>query len=303
MWKETQLTLPNFLIIGAMRSGTTSLARALRSRPDVFLPRSKELHFFDGLSGSTFEQYVHSFAEARYETCIGEATPSYLYLPSAIERMHEVIPNARLIAILREPIARAYSHYWHNRARGREELSFSDAIDAEPERLRVGNTSSRLRYSYLDRGRYGPQLERVNRYFARDQLLVISFEGLLADPATAWVTICSFLDISPTPVPLELTRKTNGYQEFRSLRVRALTQRLGRHSEAARAAASVLGHANRIRASYPPMADDIRETLRRKCQADIGHLVRWLGHDLTEWDDHVSADFSATSDMPPGSRK
>src|ERR1051326_983405 len=115
--------LPTFLIIGAGRSGTTSLARYLGSHPHVFMARAKEMHFFDSDS-KTREWYRPRFAEARRQTAVGEATPNYLYEPAAIKRMAAIVPEARLIAILRDPVDRAYSHYWQNRSLGKETMTF-----------------------------------------------------------------------------------------------------------------------------------------------------------------------------------
>jgi hypothetical protein len=275
------MTYPNFLIIGAMRCGTTSLARALAAHPDVFVPPAKELHFFDSLAGNPIE-YAAQFELGADRTAIGEATPAYMYLPSAVERMHRLLPGARLIVLLREPVARAYSHYWHNRARGHEHLDFLDAIAAEESRL-MGSQSERLRYSYLDRGRYLRQLEDVSRFYPEDQLLVLLFEELVARPETAWAQVCAFLDVSGWPVPTQLLRRTNSYQEFRSLPLRKKTTSLLRGGRISRGIANLLGRFNRVDVGYAPLPLEENVRLQHRFADENDQLEVFLGRELDPW--------------------
>ena len=276
------MPVPNFLIIGAMRSGTTSLAAALGSHPDVYLPKSKELHFFDSSPERSITEYGRYFGDAGGAQAIGEATTTYMYLPCAMDRIHASLPDARLIAILREPVARAYSHYWANLALGREKLSFEAATDTEAARLESGRLE-RLRYSYLDRGRYRRQLEHAARSIPRERLFVSLFDDLLTSPANFWDQICSFLGITKVPPPHELTQQCNAYQEFRSLKARRLTQRLVVHPGLGRIAAGVLGRANRRRTAYPPIPQDLSRRLRTRFEPELQGLREWLGRDLHEW--------------------
>ena len=107
--------LPNFVVIGAMRSGSTSLYKYLQAHPDVFMPR-KEIHFFDVKWDRGIAWYHTRFEGYAGQTAIGEATPTYLADPVALDRMAATIPDARLVAVLRDPIDRAYSHYWMEHA-------------------------------------------------------------------------------------------------------------------------------------------------------------------------------------------
>jgi hypothetical protein len=130
--------LPNFVIIGAPRSGTTSLAHSLSQHPEVFVTMQvKELHFFDTNFDRGLDWYRQQFsgADAAAAKAAGEATPTYMYDETAMSRMAETVPDARLIAILRNPVDRAYSHYWMNRSLDREDLLFPVAIETEAERL------------------------------------------------------------------------------------------------------------------------------------------------------------------------
>jgi hypothetical protein len=209
--------LPDFLIIGAQKSGTTALYDYLSKHPMVARAKTKEAHFFD----ANFEKGVvwyrsHFPFRARRALgrlfggrafVTGEASPGYLFHPRAAERIAAIVPRARLIAILRNPIDRAFSHYHHEVRAGREQLSFEEAIESEPERL-AGEVEralagerhdwSRLaRQSYLARGRYAEQLERYFARFDRAQILVLRSEDLLADPEGTLRRASGFLGLPP----------------------------------------------------------------------------------------------------------
>src|SRR5947208_14127778 len=104
------MRLPDFLIVGAMKAGTTSLAAWLRAHPDVFMPPQKEIHFFDAQWERGVPWYADQFAGAPEGALVGEATPAYMVTTAFLDRMASVVPNARLLVVLREPVARAWSH-------------------------------------------------------------------------------------------------------------------------------------------------------------------------------------------------
>jgi hypothetical protein len=145
--------LPTFLVIGAMKAGTSTLARALAQHPQVFVPRAKEVHFFDHHFGRGLDWYRAWFEEAGAVPAVGEASPTYMHNEGAWLRMARTLPDARLIAILRDPGDCAYSHYWHNVRWGREPLSFREALAAEFRRLLEAPPGRKGRYAYVDRGR------------------------------------------------------------------------------------------------------------------------------------------------------
>lgn len=188
--------LPDFLIIGAQRSGTTVLYRSVRHHPSIDRSLRKEVHFFDlnyerGVSWyrAHFVSRLHrDYRAARrgQPLVTGEATPYYLLHPLAAQRAHAVVPAAKIIAILRNPVDRAFSHYQMQVRKRREPLSFEDAIAAEDGR--VAGEQTRLeqtptyhsaphqRYSYLHRGRYAEQIEQWLKYFPRSSVHVIQAE-------------------------------------------------------------------------------------------------------------------------------
>jgi Sulfotransferase domain len=279
--------LPNFLIVGAMRSGTTWLARCLGEHPSVFMAPRKELHYFDVDPDQGLDHYRQWFAAASDEIAIGEATQRYMYAPRAVDRIAEVLPDARLIAILRDPVDRAYSHYWLNRAHDREPLSFEEALDAEPERIER-DARSRFLYSYVDRGRYAEQLAYVLERFPRHSLHVLLFEAFRDHPSEAYADLCRFLTIDDRFRPGVLDRKVNAYQEFHSLKARRFVTRMGRSGSMARTARGVVGRLNRRRRSYPPMPPAIRERLRADFRDDVAALEARFSLDLMTWNDDAN---------------
>jgi hypothetical protein len=201
--------LPDFLILGAQKAGTTALYAYLRRHPRITGPSWKEISFFDRhyLRGEAwYRGNFPNLLRTRGEL-VGEASPSYLFHPLAPERAAALVPSARLIALLRNPVDRALSHYHHEVALGREELSFEDALAAEEERLE--GEEERLRaepgyfssawwnYTYKGRGRYAEQLERWLERFPREQLLILPSEELLGDPEQTHARVLEFLGSPP----------------------------------------------------------------------------------------------------------
>ena len=165
--------LPDFLIVGAQKAGTTALYAYLRRHPSITGPSWKEVSYFDRhyLRGPAW--YRGNFPLRSRGRIVGEASPSYLFHPDAAERAAALVPGARVIALVRDPVERAHSHYQHEVALGREPLPFEEALEREEERL--AGELERMRadagyfshawwnYTYLARGRYAEQLERWRR--------------------------------------------------------------------------------------------------------------------------------------------
>ncbi|HET7555890.1 MAG TPA: sulfotransferase domain-containing protein [Gaiellaceae bacterium] len=201
--------LPDFLVLGAQKAGTTALYTYLRRHPDLAGPSWKEVSFFDRHWVRGVAWYRGNFpnnARTRGKL-VGEASPSYLFHPLAPERVQEVVPEARLVALVRNPVDRALSHYNHEVALGREPLPFEEALDAEDERLR-GEVERMLAdpeyfsrewwgHTYKARGRYAEQLERWLAVFPQEQLLVVPTDDLAADPGGAYGRVLAFLGVQP----------------------------------------------------------------------------------------------------------
>ena len=201
--------LPDFLVLGAQKAGTTALYEYLRRHPQISGPSWKEVSFFDrhwARGESWYRGNFPNVARTRGKH-VGEASPSYVFHPLAPRRVQEVVPEARLIVLVRNPVDRALSQYNHEVALGREALPFEEALDAEEERLRgeQERMAADPRYfsrewwshTYKARGRYAEQLERWLAVFPREQLLVLPSDDLGSEPARAHAQVLEFVGASP----------------------------------------------------------------------------------------------------------
>ena len=191
------LRLPDFVIVGAQKAGTTSLYFALAEHPRVFAAEPKELDFFqdDTNYARGVEWYAAHFKDCPPGYIAGESSPEYLHYEHVAERMAEVIPRAKVIAILRNPIDRAYSGYWHGVRAAGEKLPFERAVEIEKER--TANDPFALRYfSYVQRGQYAKQLAPFFAHFERSRILVLIAEEYFANPRRAISQAADFLSLS-----------------------------------------------------------------------------------------------------------
>jgi Sulfotransferase domain len=252
--------LPDFLIIGTQRGGTTSLYRYLQQHPAV-LPAvlNKGIHYFD-----TNHDKGPSWYRSHFPTSVskavrrrgsgadriltGEGSPYYAFHPLAPARIAELLPNVRSIIMLRDPIARAHSHYQHEVARGFEDLSFEDALIAEEGRLagEEARIVSDPRYysfahqhhSYIARGMYLEQIERWHTLFPRDQLLIIESGGFFADADASYREVLRFLDLPERSLPAYEKMNAHSYDRMSP---RALALLRERYEEPNRRLAEHLG--------------------------------------------------------------
>jgi sulfotransferase family protein len=267
---------PTFLIVGAMRSGTTTLARSLGSHPEVYMASEKEVHFFDLHHRSGMEWYATRFAGASGERQIGEAT-TYMHDEQPRRRMAAALPDARLIVVLRDPVSRAYSHYWLNRANGIERLGFEEAIAAEPKRLATLDEIAARRFAYARAGRYLEQLLDLCRFYPREAMFVMLLDDLRSDARTVYRRMCRFLEIDDHFVAPEVGRTLNAHTSFRSPALRRITKPLPR------VVRRPIGRLNARRTGYPPMEDAVRAQLEARFAQGNASLASWLGRDLSLW--------------------
>ena len=208
---------PDFFIIGAAKAGSTALWRALRHHPNLYLPIQKEPNFFayrDRADRFTcpsarnlraswttdLQAYLSIFAECPNEAKAGEASVSYLALPSIAREIAAVVPDARLIAVLRDPVERAFSHFQFYRQMGWETLGdFEEALVAAPRRIAEG---WRHTYDYLATGLYGRQLAQWLEVFPGDQLLTVFYEDWVQRPGETLARVCCHPDVSPCVLPI-----------------------------------------------------------------------------------------------------
>lgn len=205
--------MPNFLIVGAAKSGTTSLYAYLKQHPDIFMPEWKELSFFTGdtftpLHKAKKPQYYYSvFAKAKNEAAVGEASTSYLYDEAAAGIIKEKLGNIKIIIVLRDPVAMSYSLYNHQlRKEGETIESFEDALKKEESR----RTNAEFRkkcygwhanYYYYHRALYYNQVKRYLDTFGKDKVLIILFQELTGETLRVVQGVYRFLGVDDTFVP------------------------------------------------------------------------------------------------------
>jgi hypothetical protein len=305
------MTLPNFLVIGAAKAGTTSLEAYLRQHPDIFLNSTfKELRFFayDGQPPSyagpgdvesnehtitTLRAYEAQFERASGRKAIGEVSPVYLYSERAPERIEHYIPDVKLIAVLRNPVERAYSHYMHLRRDRREsEESFARALALEDDRIR-----KRWEWSWHYRrvGLYHAQLERYLERFDRSQIRIFLYDDFQKDPGGMTRDVFRFLGVDDTFVPDTSVRfNVTGLPRSRSFPSALMKGRqflLDKLTPIQPYIPSTLwrGGGTMIWALYnanfakPPLGDDVRGDLVDYFRADVRRLETLIGSDLSHW--------------------
>lgn len=225
--------LPDFIIIGAQKAGTTTLYDNLAKHPAIQSCDIKEVHFFDTnwskgenwYRGHFPTQREKSAALARGESwTTGEGSPYYMFHPLVPERVKSVTPNSKLIVILRNPIDRAYSHYQHEVRKGREPLSFKDALADEEKRLlgeesRIINGSAASsftyqHYSYKSRGYYVDQLQRWFDRFPREQFLILESSELNGDFEGTFARLHQFLGVESIDLPQPKRRNVGVYEDM-----------------------------------------------------------------------------------------
>ncbi|NJK49727.1 sulfotransferase [Candidatus Gracilibacteria bacterium] len=217
------MTLPNFLIIGAAKAGTTALHTYLQQHPQVYMTPDKETNFFafegehlnfQGIGDEAINQfsitdlksYQAEFQNVSDEKAIGEACPLYLYHSKAPERIYSYIPHVRLIAILRHPVDRAYANYLHIIRDDREPCrDFERALQQEKKRI---DENWEWFWHYIQLGYYAAQLQRYYEIFARDQIRVYLYEDLCQNSLTLMQDIFRFLEINDNFIP-DMTIRPN----------------------------------------------------------------------------------------------
>ena len=218
--------LPDFVILGAQKCGTTRLYNLLAQHPNFEPGAKKEAHYFDRSKnlGRGIEWYRGLFpAPGRRDgqaSITGEKTPNYLFHPRVPKRMSQVLPGARLIALLRNPVDRAYSHYHHLARSGREERGFEEAVEAELAALAGGadapadggDRPGRSPAGLLARGIYADQLARWRRFFPEEQMLVIRGEDFFADTNKTLEEVQDFLGLPRRPIESHPRRSRTRYE-------------------------------------------------------------------------------------------
>lgn len=270
------LPLPTFLVVGAAKSGTTSLIHGLSAHPEVFAS-TDELHYFSRRFEEDLDAYRACFDGWESEAIVGEGSPEYMFQAEVMPRIAETLPDVKLIAILRDPAARAYSQYWHNRTRGHEPLSFADALIAEPERNANEDPRRAAQHAYVGRSLYVEQIARLRELFPPEQLHVVLTEDLRANRAEVLGGVLSFVGAEhPNRFDLPDLEK-NRFVRFRSQRARRV---IGQLPDPLR---SVAARANIKYESYEPIEPAVAAELAVRFEQPNQALAEMLGIDLSIW--------------------
>jgi hypothetical protein len=317
------MALPDFLVAGVPKAGTTALHAALSSHPGLYLSPIKEPKFFltdgppptKGGPGDALTYREHVWQRDAYEalfdaappgTLRGEATPLYLYDPAAMPRIQALIPDAKLIVVIRDPVERAHSNWAHLWSAGLEPIGdFVSACAEEERRIEAGWASF---WHYTGLGRYGEQLERTFSLFPRNQVLVLRYRLLIDSPALTLDRICGFLG-TDTEVLTEIPRENVTAQPKEThlhravsagLRVSDAIGRLLPGSVATPVTHRLERFLQRDRRERQPLTWEQRQALLPKFEADIRLLERTLGEDFGEWLAPRDRSGSMVGARPPG---
>ena len=207
-------SLPDFIIIGAQKSGTSSLYNYLSRHPQLMASSIKEVHFFDGGMSPEIDNFEKGEAWYRSHFPLTEkvgncktyeASPIYLFNPLVPKRIADFLPQVKLIAMLRNPTERAISHYFHVKRNGYESLSLMEALLQEEQRLaaisdRNYRNSTFIRHSYKSRGLYKEQLQRFFTYFSPQQMLILNSEAFFSHPTKMLQQVFEFVGVDPFEV-------------------------------------------------------------------------------------------------------
>ena len=290
------MTMPNFLIIGAMKSGTTALYYYLEQHPEIYMSPVKEPNFFSSQEQenaadavTNIGTYQHLFRGGSGKKALGEASHSYLYEPRAAAEIKRYVPEAKLIAILRNPIDRAYSHFLHMVRTGMEPLDdFAQALQEEEVRIHKERTFQ----DYIGRGLYYQQLKRYFGTFPQEQVRVYLYEDLSGAPISTVQDAFRFLKVDDSFVPdVSLRRNVSGQPKYKTLD--GLLRRQSRIKHAAkiylparmrwRLSKTFDDLKTRNLAEPPPVQSKVRRHLIGVYREDILKVQELIHRDLSGW--------------------
>lgn len=286
---------PNFFLVGAAKSGTTALSAALGEHVDVYLPAVKEPHLYAYLADPTIGPYAdEAAARARYaelyraagdQAAIGDASTTNLVVAGAAAAIARDVPSARIVAVLRHPVDRAYSHFCHFVAAGCEHTrDFAVAARDEDRRQAEGFAFT---YRYLGWSRYSSQLPPFFELFGRDRVLVHLYDDLRRDPEAVLRSTYGFLGVDDRG-PVRPVGEHNAVRVKRAAGLqRALSGGPRRRAIGSRLAASplrpLLQLTSKLERPKPPLDPGLRAELTAGLHDEISRLEDLLGRDLSSW--------------------
>jgi Sulfotransferase domain len=288
------MTLPNFLIVGAAKSGTTSLNYYLDQHPEIGMLPEKEANYFieHRWRPNTLEEYEAMFACCEGKKAVGESPARCLYDPDAPRKIKKTLPGVKIIIILRNPADMAHS-LWGHLVRNGEKLSFKAALAKEPKRLsdplfKTSSNNWHGDYYYFHRALYYEQVKRYIDLFGREMVKVLIFDDFKKDPVAACREIFQYLGVKPDFAPV-IERHNTG----RVYRHRGFHKLVTQPPSWVKKASSFLPESARKKAQdylvklntkgVPRLDPKIRKTLLDKYAEDIRKLEQLIGRDLSHW--------------------
>ena len=217
LFQEKRNKLPHFLVLGVQKGGTTSLQKLLEQHQEVYLPECKEIHYFTQHSQKGTEWYTSHYTNAKKGQKRGDITPFYIFHPEAPRRIHNLLPKVKMIVLLRDPVERTLSQYFHAKRNGFENLELLEALEAEKYRLKKGGEYSLQKHSYKARSCYLEQLDRYENLFSKRQLLVLKSETLFNEPKLIWERLQAFLQLKTQPIPENVYKYNSGANEAKDI--------------------------------------------------------------------------------------
>jgi hypothetical protein len=188
----------DFVIGGAQKAGTTALYEYLKEHQNIYMPDIKELHFFDTSNyeiSNNYSKYNSKFSDAQSYQVLGEATPIYMYWNPCPKRIKIYNPKMKWIICLRNPIERAFSQWNMQYVRQKDNLQFLETLQLELKKARIFPSLQNRRFSYISRGMYCSQIERLWKLFGEQNVLIIRTEELLGYPNKVLKNVYQFLNL------------------------------------------------------------------------------------------------------------
>ena len=321
------MALPDFLVAGAPKAGTTALHAALHRHPSLYMSPVKEPKFFltdgppptrGGGPGDVHtyrehvwrrEDYEGLFAAAPPGALCGESTPFYLYDRLAHRRIRTLVPDAKLIVVLRDPVERAHSNWAHLRSAGLEPIGdFVSACAAEERRVAAGWAPF---WHYLRLSRYGEQLDHLYTVFPREQVHILRYRLLVNEPGRALDSICAFLGV-PGGIIREVPRENVTIQPSRSLAHQAASQAMRAASAVGQflprgAAAALTAPLERVlqqdHRQRQPLTWEERQAVLPWLENDNRLLEKVTERDFSDWLGPKDRSGGLVGDRPPGQRQ
>lgn len=286
----TQEPDPDFILAGPQKCATTWIYQCLKEHPDVLVPKRDSIHYFDMNYEEGEDWYRSHFSHHDGEPIIGETTPSYIRCPNGPKRIHETVPDAKILFSLRNPVERAFSHYWHEKEKNKISFQFEEVI-----------TNYDLYQNWVETGQYYRHLQRYRKYFDDEHIGVFFFDDLVSSETDFITEIYEFIGADPTFTPSVVGQKVNqAWNRFDSDLLNRIYRRgfdviLNYGSETVRNTLRPI-HKAIQKGQFPfvggkseyeqGMNPDTRQQLEKYFISDVSQLARDQNRDLSHWFDY-----------------